>query len=135
MASQEGEHGTTDAGIAKKRLADAEMRLRRYQTAIGAGVDPTALVELINDAQAQCEAARAEIEGLSAPSTLDADEVRAMIDGLGDVGEALNRADPPLLEKLYEALRLEMVYNSDSRIVEVTIRPAGRGSARVRGGT
>jgi hypothetical protein len=58
-----------------------------------------------------------------------------MIDALGDVGEALNRADPTLLEKLYEALRLEMVYDSDSRIVEVTIRPAGRGSARVRGGT
>jgi hypothetical protein len=70
------------------------------------------LVELINDAHAQREAARAEVEGVSAPSTLAADEVRAMIEDLGDIGHALNRADPALLEKFYEALRLEMVYDA-----------------------
>jgi hypothetical protein len=133
--SQAGGQGTTDTGVAKKRLADAETRLCRYQTAIGAGVDPAALVELINDAHAQREAARAEVEGVSAPSTLAADEVRAMIEALGDIGRALNRADPALLEKFYEALRLEMVYDAESRVVQVTVRPTGRGSAGVRGGT
>jgi hypothetical protein len=33
---------------AKARRADAEQRLRRYQTAIAADVDPVALVEAIN---------------------------------------------------------------------------------------
>jgi hypothetical protein len=37
----------------KKRLDAAESRLRRLQAAIEAGVDPAALVEGINDAQAQ----------------------------------------------------------------------------------
>jgi hypothetical protein len=58
-----------------------------------------------------------------------------MIDSLGDVAHALNRADPPRLQKLYETLRLEMTYNADTRTVNVTIQPARRGSARVRGGT
>ena len=71
--------------------------------------------------------ARAEVEGVSAPSTLAADEVRAMLEALGDIGRALNRADPALLEKFYEALRLEMVYDAESRVVQVTVRPTGRG--------
>jgi hypothetical protein len=42
---------------AKKRLADAETRLRRFQAAVGSGVDPAALVDVINEAQAQQAAA------------------------------------------------------------------------------
>lgn len=48
-------------GTARKRLADAEAKLRRYQDAIGAGIDPAALVEAINTAQAERAAARAEL--------------------------------------------------------------------------
>jgi hypothetical protein len=43
-----------------KRLADAEARPRRFQAAIASGVDPAALVDAINEAQAQRAAARAE---------------------------------------------------------------------------
>jgi hypothetical protein len=34
-----------------------------------------------------------------------------MIDSLGDVGEALSRANPDRLRSLYEQLRLEMIYD------------------------
>ncbi|MQA11841.1 MAG: hypothetical protein GEU98_25500 [Pseudonocardiaceae bacterium] len=57
--------------------------------AIDAGVDPTAVVESINEAQAQREAARAELDGAPAPNTLDVAEVYAMIDSVGDVGTFL----------------------------------------------
>src|ERR1700744_5480853 len=46
-----------------------------------------------------------------------------------------NSADPLELAALYAALRLEMVYNAAAKIVGVSIRPTGRGSNRVRGGT
>ena len=58
--------GTQEAGrdggrdllaAAKKRLASAEERLRRHQAAIEAGIDPVALVEVINQAQAERAAA------------------------------------------------------------------------------
>ena len=45
------ESGTSAA--AKQRLVDAETVLRRHQAAIAAGVDPTALIEAINEAQAK----------------------------------------------------------------------------------
>ena len=120
----------------KKRLSEAESRLRKFRTAIEAGVDPGALVESINDAQAQRAAARAELEAdAPALNALSDAEVYAMIDSLGDIGPALNRAEPARLQQLYEALRLEMIYDPDTRTVDVTIQPARRGSARVRGGT
>ncbi len=85
--------------------------------------------------QAQHAAASAELEAdTPALNALSDAEVYAIIDSLGDVGHALNRADPTRLQELYEALRLEMTYDPDTRTVDVTIQPASRGSARVRGG-
>jgi uncharacterized protein YPO0396 len=60
--------GTREA--TKKRLADAEARLRRFQDAIAAGIDPAALVDVINEAQAQRAAARAELDGAPAPDAM-----------------------------------------------------------------
>jgi DNA invertase Pin-like site-specific DNA recombinase len=120
---------------ARRRLADAETRLRRLQQAIEAGADPSALVEPLNRAAEERNAARSDLDALPATRGLDHAEVVELIDQLGNVGEALNRADPAGLEELYSALRLEMLYNAEARVVEVSIRPAGRGSARVRGGT
>ncbi|WP_186763128.1 recombinase zinc beta ribbon domain-containing protein [Lentzea tibetensis] len=64
VASQEGrKNSTPDAkDAAKKRLQEAEGKLRRFQDAIAAGVDPTAMVEAINEAQAQRAAAQAKLE-------------------------------------------------------------------------
>jgi hypothetical protein len=59
-------------------------RLRRFQEAIGAGIDPTALVDVINEVHAQRAAARAELDGAPAPDDLTSAEVHAMIDSLGD---------------------------------------------------
>jgi hypothetical protein len=71
VASQDGTRGAPNGREAiKKRLADAETRLRRFHTAIGAGVDPAALVEAINDAQAQRTAAQAELDGAPARNAL-----------------------------------------------------------------
>jgi uncharacterized protein YPO0396 len=127
--------GDTNARQAmKKRLSDAETRLRRLKVAIEAGVDPGALVESINEAQAQRAAARAELNAAGpGPSLLSDAEIHAMIDSFGDVGKALNRANPPGMRKLYEELRLEMIYDPEAKAVDVTVRPLG-GVVRVSEG-
>lgn len=48
-AGTSDQKGTREA--AKTRLADAEARLRRFQEAIAAGIDPAAVVDVINDAR------------------------------------------------------------------------------------
>jgi DNA invertase Pin-like site-specific DNA recombinase len=119
-----------EPSTAKKRLADAEARLRRFQVAIGAGIDPTALVEAINTAQTERAAARAELDNAPAPSAVTAADVYAMIDSLGDVGAALKDAKPERLAELYKATDLHVCYEPKTSTAEVSIRV---NSVRVRG--
>jgi DNA invertase Pin-like site-specific DNA recombinase len=126
--------GSARATQAKKTAAEAGTKLRRLQDAIKAGVNPVALVDAINEAQAELEAARAEQAGQPDARTITRADVYAMIDYLANVGAALKRSDPAELQKLYEALSLEIIYHADQKAAEVTIRP-GRDSERVRGGT
>lgn len=52
LASQDnGETGPPNHAAARQRLTDAEAKLRRFQDAIAAGIDPSALVEVMNEAQ------------------------------------------------------------------------------------
>jgi hypothetical protein len=90
FSGRRGQAGEHDAS--KKRLADAEKRLRRFQDAIAAGIEPSGLVDAINQAQAQRVAAQAELEGVPAPGTVTDAEVYAMVDSLRDVGAALKEA-------------------------------------------
>lgn len=128
----------TDANLdqARRRLSTAEARLRRHQAAIEAGVDPAAIVDAINQAQAERAAAQAELDKRPAAQGLTRQELEVIIDSIGDVSTVLDAADPHNLSALYEALRLQMIYDHRSRSVDVTVQPHGRvNNARVRGGT
>jgi hypothetical protein len=117
----------------KKRVADASTRLYRLQAAIEAGADPAALIEPINEAQAERSAAQAELNNAPDPQALSNAEVHAMIDSLGDVGTALASAKPESLSKLYQSLRLDLKYKPHARTVKATISPRVV-SVRIRGG-
>jgi len=67
-------------------LEEAEAKLRRFRDAIAAGVDPTALVESINEAQADRTAAQGALAAAGEPAGITDAEVYAMIDSLGDIG-------------------------------------------------
>ena len=121
-------------GKVKTKITEASTKLRRLQDAIKAGVNPAALVDAINEAQAELEAAEAERALQPDARTITRAEVYAMIDYLGNVGAALKRGDPAELQRLYEGLRLEIIYHSDQKAAEAVIR-LGRDSERVRGGT
>lgn len=136
VGSQGSSFANAHLDQARRRLANAEARLRRHQAAIEAGVDPAAIVDAINQAQAERAAARAELNGRPAPQELTRQDVEAMIDSIGDVSAALTQAEPQSLTALYEALRVQMIYDPESRAVDVTVQPRGRvNSERVRGGT
>ena len=134
VESQGGANASSAHDAAKKRLNAAETRLRRLRTAIEAGVEPDALVEAINDAQAQRAAARAELERAPERTTANVAEVYARIDSLSDRGRALSSASLEKLQDFYEELDLQMIYQAEERAVDVTICPTRRVNAGVRGG-
>jgi hypothetical protein len=134
--SQEGLRPTASGSDARTRLADAEAKLRRFQAAIEAGIDPAALVEVTNQAQAVRANARAELEHVPATGGRTDAEIYAMIDSLGEVGAALASAKPDRLASLYAAVDLQVRYEPSEQVAEVTIEPDRRvNSACVRGGT
>jgi DNA invertase Pin-like site-specific DNA recombinase len=134
VASQGGHAAMAAAEVAKKRLSDAETALRRLQDALLAGVDPAAVRDTINAAQAQREAARAEMAAVPAVTRLTDAEVYAMIDALGDVGEAIEGARPESLARLYRDLGIEVSYRhrEDGGLATIALRVV---SVCVRGGT
>ena len=97
-------------------------------------MEPAAVADALNRALEEREAARADLDRVPTTNVLT-EKLAEIVDGLGNVAEMLNSADPSELAALYAALRLEMVYNAAAKIVGVSIRPTGRGSDRVRGGT
>ncbi|HEY0640528.1 MAG TPA: hypothetical protein VGD67_23105 [Pseudonocardiaceae bacterium] len=111
LASQSDPAELAADRAANKRLADAETALKRYQAAIAAGVEPSAVVDAINQARAERDAARAHlVQSPDRPPVLDAAEVYAMIDALGDVGSVIERAQPERLARLYQELDLAVRY-------------------------
>lgn len=120
----------------KKRLADAEARVRRLQDAISAGVDPAALVEAINQAQADRAAAQAELASTPTATAADSGQVYAMIDSLGDVGSKLAGGKTDSLVDLYDDLDLQVRYEPENRVAFASIQPRIRrvNSACVRRG-
>ncbi|CCH33022.1 recombinase family protein [Actinosynnema sp. NPDC047251] len=136
LVDSQGTVTPTNHDSARKRLAKAEKELARFQAAIIAGIDPMALVEPMNEAQAVRAAAKAELEGTPPPDTLTAAEVHAMIDSLGDVGAALREAKTESLLRVYQGLDLQVLYKDKAHVADVMIKPVGYvNSARVRGGT
>lgn len=88
-----------------------------------ARLESAALVEVINAAQAEREAARAALTRAGTVHALGAAEVYAMIDALGDVGATLQDAKPAGLARLYEGLRLQLRYEPLEQAVYVAASP------------
>lgn len=133
-ASQDQSSASSNREDAKKRITDAETRLRRFQDAIEAGVDPAALTEKMNEAQAERAAAKAEFEATPTTSALSEAEIHARIDSLGEIGPALANASPENLANLYTAIALQVRYQPDAHTADVTIEPVGRVNSKCVGG-
>ena len=133
VGTQEVQPDSRRAAV-ERRLKDATAKLRRHQAAIDAGVDPAALVEPMNFAQAERHAAEAELEHLPDAATVDVAEVYAMLDSLGDVARHLNSRSPERITRVYRDLGLEVAYDNKKETVDVTVSPRVV-NVCVRGGT
>ncbi|MFC5288508.1 recombinase family protein [Actinokineospora guangxiensis] len=120
VGSQGGVQRSSGQGGCGSSSGGCGSPVEALSAAIAAGVDPSALVEVINQAQAECETARAEIGNFPTSGSLDQAEVYAMIDALGDVGAVLKDARPQRLMDLYRDLRLKVSYRNDREAVVTT---------------
>ncbi len=143
----------SQADVLRRREAEAREKLRRLTDALSAGIDPAALAGPINAAQADADAARAQLNALDAPAPVPAHEqVEQALEMLGDHVEDVLSADrsPHLLREFYASIGLGLTWHHDARrlcakldlgpaVADLTIiskAPTNRGVRQsVRGGT
>lgn len=143
----------SQAEALRRREAEAREKLRRLTDALSAGIDPAALAGPINAAQADADAARAQLNALDAPAPVPAHEqVEQALAMLGEHVEDVLSADrsPHLLREFYSSIGLGLTWHHDARrlcakldlgpaVTNVTIKsktPTNRGVRQsVRGGT
>ncbi|WP_338073239.1 zinc ribbon domain-containing protein [Kibdelosporangium phytohabitans] len=134
VGSQEKMTPSSDHDQAERRLKDAEAKLKRFQAAVEAGIDPFALVEVINQAQAERAAARAELDNAPAPDDFTAADIYARLDSMTDVAEVLTGKRPEKLIEFYRDLELNLLYDNEKEAIDATASLRVN-SACVRGGT
>jgi hypothetical protein len=111
--------------------------MSRLRRALEAGWDPADLREQYNAAVAEKRAAESALTAAPRESSLSRQELAVVVDSLGDMTRALERAEPRQLAELYVSLRLSMTYHHAERALDVEVDPlADRvDKLRVRGGT
>jgi hypothetical protein len=104
VESQGGSLADAQREHARRRLTNAGTKLRRHQAAIEAGIDPAALIDAINQAQAERVAAHTELNAQPAALELTRQDIETMIDSIGDIIATITEAEPQRLTALYDAL-------------------------------
>lgn len=115
-------------------MSTAETHLRRLQDAIKAGANPAALVEALNQVYEERTAAQALLESVPVTSSLDRAKIETLVDHLGNLTRALQRASGADLQGLYRDIGLSLTYDPTGNAVDVAINPTLVGILRVSEG-
>ncbi|GAA3114312.1 hypothetical protein [Kribbella aluminosa] len=119
------------------RVRAAKITMDRVRKALDAGWDPVELREQYNAAAAEKQTAERLLASLPTQATITRAQLEEWIDELGDIGAALNVANPEELNQLYGSLRLSLKYHHADQTVDVEVDPMGDRVDKVcvRGGT
>jgi len=122
------------AEAARQELVDCDARLARYREALEAGTDPAVVARWISEVQAERTAAEGELRRHRPAAALTEDDIRSMVESLGDLVGVLEAAEPQKKAALYESLGLALVYEPSMRRVLVEADLGGVRPVRVGGG-
>jgi site-specific DNA recombinase len=129
------EHGeSAQVAAARKRLLDCDHRLERYRAALENGADPSTVAGWIKEVRAErLSAERIVFTARPDRPKLTPQDVRALIDRIGDIQAALGAAETSAKADLYAALGLKLTYEPADQRVLVEAVPLTY--ERVGGGT
>jgi len=119
---------------ARKTLAACDARLERYREALESGVDAAVVGKWIGEVQAERVKAEEAIPRRRPTPALTEDDIRALVESVGDLVRVLEAADPQKKADLYESLGLSLTYEPSKRRVLVEADLSGVRPVRVGGG-
>ncbi|WP_341721307.1 recombinase family protein [Micromonospora sp. FIMYZ51] len=110
---------------ARETLATCATRLDRYRAALDSGTDPAIVSRWITDVQAEQVTAEATLRRLTGRQTMTPDEIRHIVETLGNITTVLREADPADKALIYRELGLRLTYQPTARMVSAQAAPNG----------
>ena len=112
---------------ARRAIAECERKLTRHRAALEAGADPALVAAWSQEVQQQRTIAEARLATLAtnygANRRMSRDEIRAIVDTLSGLLDALRHADPADKAEVYRELGVCLTYNHTERTVLAETRP------------
>ncbi|WP_218716153.1 recombinase family protein [Nocardia sp. MH4] len=134
LAAQDDIDSDTRRASLRRRIEHASTRVERHLAAIEAGIDPQAVLDAMNAAQADEASAQVELNNLPTQEQFTETELRKLIESHGDVRLILAGGAPEYKKDLYNAIELQVRYAHLEHRMIITTSPVGD-SAGVRRGT
>ena len=106
-----------------KKIAGCDRKQAQYRAALDAGGDPIEISGWINDEKKKRAGFEEEFKAVSRGGRLEHDEIVKIIEKIGDLTVAINRADPADKAELYREIGLKMVYFPQKQLVEARLEP------------
>ncbi len=124
MVDAAGPDDATEARLeaARRKLADCDERLGKYRAALDRGADPIVVAGWISEVQGERLVAEAELATASSEQPSE-DELRRIVEGLGDMARVLRVANGVDRAAVYAGLGLTITYRPDLRLVVAEARP------------
>lgn len=122
-ASDESAEAAAEA--AWRKLADCDDRLAKYRTALDSGADPVVVAGWISEVTGERLVAEAQLATVNS-ETVSEEDVRRLIEELGDMTLALAEATAQEKADIYSALGLSITYYPEKHLVIAVARPGGQ---------
>ncbi|MFI6298347.1 recombinase family protein [Nonomuraea sp. NPDC050790] len=121
----------------RKRLSQCDRKISQYRSALDAGGDPVEISSWINETKSERARLEGELKAVPAAQRVSAEEIRSMLEEVGDLVRLVGEADPNDKAALYTQLGLKLTYYPGKQYVEARIdpEPPHVRAVCVRGGT
>ncbi|GAB3712771.1 recombinase family protein [Nocardiopsis oceani] len=117
-SQQKDETGQAVKRAAEEKLAECDTKLSRYRAALESGTDPEIVGEWIREVKADRALANAQLkEREDGPQRLEANEIEAHLEAIGDFATMIREADREAKSALYTGLDLRLTYHPVKRVV------------------
>ena len=134
LAAAAGPSDTDGARVqaAERKLADCDKRLNQYRKALDSGADAAVVAGWMAEVQAERLRVEHELTEAQPRAMLTPEQVRALVQSLGDIASALADADPKLKSRLYEELGVSVTYDHATRTVTAGAKVSVGGSVWIQ---
>ncbi len=122
QAMADSQHDESDHQVikaARETLARCATRLDRYRAALDSGTDPTVVGRWIAEAQAERVTAEATLRRLSERRHLTTEEIRHIVEALGNIVDVLRDAEPSDKGQIYRELGLRLTFEPTAQVDHV----------------